>query len=596
MTIDSSGHVNLSNTLKLKASLDNPILFENQHSVTTDGSISTFDDSSGTMVVVGSNFYINSSGSETRFNTSEESSAIIVNRNGEINLLTGGTGATASTKVNIDSSGNVGIGTTSPSSALHVDSSNDGPIFDSGGTGNTNHALLVRDSGNNQLLRVNNNGKVGIGTTSPSTELHLSTSTQGDIVTFESTDAGANTGPNLLLYRNSSSPADDDNIGAIRFRGRNDNSQDVDYAEIESFIDDASDGTEDGVLAFRTIGSGTSAERMRIDSSGRVGIGVTPTAQFAHNLIQVGHQATLGANAALSTTGQTFLTHNLYYNTDGNLRVFNTSSANEGAIIQIREGTFTFSNSAATTGTPTVVSRAQILSNGALQVKVGGSSFDDWASNQGQCQINTDATSEVSFTVNAQTTSFGLDVQRLLCDRGNNSAYDFLTCTSGNLGDDEFHLRGDGNALADGSFTGGGADYAEYFEWKDGNTSNEDRVGISVKLDGNMIVASSDSDNASDIIGVISGNPAVVGDSAYMKWNEKYLRDDYGRYKRDENGDRIQNSNYDESKTYVPREDRPEWDTVGLMGKLRIKKGQKTGTNWIKMRDVSDTVEEWLVR
>ena len=60
--IDSSGHVNLSNTLKLKASLDNPILFENQHSVTTDGSISTFDDSSGTMVVVGSNFYINSSG------------------------------------------------------------------------------------------------------------------------------------------------------------------------------------------------------------------------------------------------------------------------------------------------------------------------------------------------------------------------------------------------------------------------------------------------------------------------------------------------------------------------------------------------------
>ena len=61
----------------------------------------------------------------------------------------------------------VGIGTTNPSSDLHVDSSLDGPIFDSGGTGNTNHALLVRDSGGNQLLRVNNNGNVGIGTTSP---------------------------------------------------------------------------------------------------------------------------------------------------------------------------------------------------------------------------------------------------------------------------------------------------------------------------------------------------------------------------------------------------------------------------------------------
>ena len=33
-----------------------------------------------------------------------------------------------------------------------------------------------------------------------------------------------------------------------------------------------------------------------------------------------------------------------------------------------------------------------------------------------------------------------------------------------------------------------------------------------------------------------------------------------------------------------------------MVGKLRIRKGQKTGTRWIKMRDISDTVEEWLVR
>ena len=160
-----------------------------------------------------------------------------------------------------------------------------------------------------------------------------------------------------------------------------------------------------------------------------------------------------------------------------------------------------------------------------------------------------------------------------------------------------------------------------------------------------MIVASSDSDNASEIIGVISANPSVVGDSAWNKWNEKYLRDDFGRYIREEytvtewqekveseidndiksvsyetdkipsdvsvpkdakvltvdnNGEKFTrrklNPDYDESKTYIAREDRPEWDIVGLMGKLRIKKGQKTGTNWIKMRDVSDTVEEWLVR
>ena len=35
---------------------------------------------------------------------------------------------------------------------------------------------------------------------------------------------------------------------------------------------------------------------------------------------------------------------------------------------------------------------------------------------------------------------------------------------------------------ADGAWNGGGADYAEYFEWSDGNTSAEDRRGISVVL------------------------------------------------------------------------------------------------------------------
>ena len=56
------------------------------------------------------------------------------------------------------------------------------------------------------------------------------------------------------------------------------------------------------------------------------------------------------------------------------------------------------------------------------------------------------------------------------------------------------------------------------------------------------------------------------------------------------------NPDYDEDKEYISREDRKEWATIGMMGKLRIRKGQPTGDRWIKMRDVSDTVEEWLVR
>ena len=56
------------------------------------------------------------------------------------------------------------------------------------------------------------------------------------------------------------------------------------------------------------------------------------------------------------------------------------------------------------------------------------------------------------------------------------------------------------------------------------------------------------------------------------------------------------NSDYDKSKEYKPRSERDEWVIIGMLGQIQVEKGQKTGTNWIKMRDISDTVEEWLVR
>ena len=78
-----------------------------------------------------------------------------------------------------------------------------------------------------------------------------------DDVIITSTDAGATDDPSLILYRNSSSPADYDDMGEIVFRGRNDNSQDVDYARIWTEPYDVSDGTEGGRLRFDSITSGT---------------------------------------------------------------------------------------------------------------------------------------------------------------------------------------------------------------------------------------------------------------------------------------------------------------------------------------------------
>jgi hypothetical protein len=195
-----------------------------------------------------------------------------------------------------------------------------------------------------------------------------------------------------------------------------------------------------------------------------------------------------------------------------------------------------------------------------------------------------------------QSGSFAERVLLLNAHRSATAAYQFLLTYSQDGNDLEHNLRGDGDAYCDGSWNGGGADYAEYFEWLDGNTSNEDRRGYTVVLDQNKIRKSTSEDDATNIIGVISGNPSVVGDTDIGRWKNKYQKDDYGSHILDENGHKILNTEYNETLNYISREDRQEWDIVGLMGKVRINKGQTVGDRWIKMKDISETVEEWLIR
>lgn len=168
----------------------------------------------------------------------------------------------------------------------------------------------------------------------------------------------------------------------------------------------------------------------------------------------------------------------------------------------------------------------------------------------------------------------------------------FISCN--NPADAEFKVRGDGNVYSDGgtSMTTP-ADYAEMFEWLDGNPGNEDRVGLSVALVGTKIKVAAATDTP---IGIISGNPAVLADSGATRWVDKFLRDDFNRPVFDADGKRMLNPSFDPSHPYTPREQRPEWSPVGLVGKLRLRKGQITGAGWIKMRDISESVEEWLVK
>ena len=79
-----------------------------------------------------------------------------------------------------------------------------------------------------------------------------------------STDADANSGPLLEMKRDSSSPADNDLLGSITFKGENSASEEITYAKIQSKLKDATDGTEDGNISYEIMIDGTSRELLTV--------------------------------------------------------------------------------------------------------------------------------------------------------------------------------------------------------------------------------------------------------------------------------------------------------------------------------------------
>ena len=124
-----------------------------------------------------------------------------------------------------------------------------------------------------------NASKVGISTASPQAELHVyAGTTAGDHLLVESTNTAAGDAPDLVLYRNSPSPANSDDLGIIRFRGKNNGADTgfgenkVIYADIEAEITSVVSGAEGAALKFYTQDNGSLASRMVITGV-NVGIG-----------------------------------------------------------------------------------------------------------------------------------------------------------------------------------------------------------------------------------------------------------------------------------------------------------------------------------
>lgn len=165
-----------------------------------------------------------------------------------------------------------------------------------------------------------------------------------------------------------------------------------------------------------------------------------------------------------------------------------------------------------------------------------------------------------------------------------------------------------GATYNDAGTYGTGADYAEMFEWKDGNKKDEDRIGYFIAIDGeNIRIADKDD---SYILGITSGRCTVIGNLG-NNWKGKYATDEFGRKieekiiipetkkeipKLDKDGKAILDKNGkivmgtvtiperieigykknpewkpDNDKPFVTRDKRKEWAAVGLMGRILVR-------------------------
>lgn len=113
------------------------------------------------------------------------------------------------------------------------------------------------------------------GSTTEDPMLYVNTGTSANNfngVFIENSNDATATAPDLTLYRNSSSPADDDNLGSLWYYGQNDADERTLYAGIHGSIADVTDADEGGRIEFFGMTAG-STETWAVIEEGNVGIG-----------------------------------------------------------------------------------------------------------------------------------------------------------------------------------------------------------------------------------------------------------------------------------------------------------------------------------
>jgi hypothetical protein len=457
---------------------------------------------------------------------------------------------------NIQSSNLYFGGATSAAGTIASDSTGTSTNIQMFGSTASPASTMLFNSNNAERMRIDSSGNVGIGTSSPSAGARL-------------TLTGASSNSSVLRMFNNAQTTNGFEIG----QGFDTGSDNVGY-----FYNRAN-----AAIIFGT----NAIERMRITSSGNVGIGTSSPSDFGSTfkVLQVTGSA-FGVIQATSTSGSTTVE---MMGSDGTGLI--GTRTNHPLVLRVNDS-------------------EKVRINGGADLTLNGGHFG------------------FSVYTNKKQMAFAYPTSGF---EANFDATDFFTAGNGSSLT-QMRISQRGNFGVRGTVSGGQTlnDYAEYFEWSDRNPSNEDRIGVTVVLDNGQVRPSTQSDAPSSIIGVVSGTAGVVLGSAPFEWSGKYQRDEFGRIKTytetwviwsDESGNhnykqgevpsdvvvpdtaevrtyekQLLSENYDESVEYQNREHRPEWACIGLVGQVHVKKGQVVGDRWIKMKDISENVEMWFIR
>ena len=283
----------------------------------------------------------------------------------------------------------------------------------------------VRFATNNlERVYITSGGYVNIGDDFAQTTYKTQIETTDGNVLRLVTDSDDANGPELVLRKDSASPADNDNIGNIYFQGNDSGGNDTFYASMEAYSSDVSNGSEDGYIRFRTRLNGTMGERLRIASDGQL----------------------VMTNAATQTFFDFSTTNN---STRGLFSIAGKDSSGNAITIRIggfgdtsRGEIFTHSNHGLGFATNNASTQMVLGTNGCLSIGKNGS--------QGKA-LELYQSADAALRIQNSTTGTGSN-DGILIEAGASQAliwnYESTPMKFGTAGSERLHIRANGSMIA----------------------------------------------------------------------------------------------------------------------------------------------------